>query len=276
MSVPCPVDRGRSETAVGTPDRVASERLQSEGAYSFCVRRVTLREATRHALHVTSLDGLVMRRREARGLDNGHLRGGDRRQVFSRVYELGVWLNGKSEGALSGLGSELQATESLRQQLPLTLRELGADSLLDVGCGDFTWMRSVDLGGVRYIGVDIVESLLAENARSFGSDGRQFVCLDAVTDSLPRADAVLCREILFHLSFDDGLQLVRNIKASGATHLLATTDSITSFNADITTGDYRVLNLEKRPYKFPRPATWLPDDAVMPGRRIGAWLVSDL
>jgi hypothetical protein len=108
-------------------------------------------------------------------------------------------------------GSSLDKTQRLRTELPKLLRRLGTTTLLDVGCGDFTWMNEVDLLDVNYIGVDIVSSVIDEDDRLFGSPTKRFILANAVWDKLPDADVVLCREILFRLSFDDARSTLRNI-----------------------------------------------------------------
>ncbi len=248
--------------------------------------KTTAREVVRDVLHTTSLDRMLMKRRRARGQDIGHLQHRDRSQVFSYIYDHAVWRNGADEGSLSGAGSEVDATQTVRREIADTLDRLNVKSVLDVGCGDFNWMKHVDLGTVDYLGVDIVRTVMDENQRLYGSDRRRFLTLDAVTDQLPRADLVLCREVLFHLSLADGRSLLDNIKRSGAKYAMITSDTATSFNADIKTGDFRILNLLKRPFHLPGPTgpaltdagpqthgliRWLPDAAVSPSRGLGVW-----
>jgi 2-polyprenyl-3-methyl-5-hydroxy-6-metoxy-1,4-benzoquinol methylase len=239
------------------------------------MNRVTIRELLRHGLHTTSLDRLLMKRRVARGLEVDYLFAQDRRQVFEQIYSRGIWLNRNEHDVLSGVGSRLEATVGVRANLPALLACIGARSMVDVGCGDFTWMQHVALG-VKYIGVDVVASVVETNQRLYGSVQRDFRCVDAVAEPLPAADAVLCREVLFHLSFADARRLLENIKASGARHLIATTDTVTNFNSDIRTGDFRLLNLRKRPFRFPAPPIQIPDEAVQVGRSMGAWQVTDI
>ncbi|MEV0806071.1 class I SAM-dependent methyltransferase [Micromonospora sp. NPDC050200] len=240
------------------------------------MNKTTVREVVRHGLHVTSLDRLLLRRRSARGVQVDHLFAGNRTQVFEQVYRRGVWLTTEHQQSRSGAGSELEATDQLREALPGLLSRLGARSLLDVGCGDFNWMCQVDLGAVEYVGLDIVPSVIQANLDRYGAPQRSFRCLDAVTESLPRADAVLCREVLFHLSFADAERLLANVRSSGARHLIATTDTTTGFNSDIRTGDYRLLNLRRRPFAFPEPLHWIADDVVQSGRGVGVWRVEDI
>jgi SAM-dependent methyltransferase len=240
------------------------------------VDKTTAREVVRHTLRVTRLESVLMRRRRSKGQDIGHLAQRDRRRVFAYIYDRGVWLNGKDEGPLSGLGSAVEATAVLRQNITTLVESLGAQTILDVGCGDFTWMKHVDLGATRYIGVDVVPSVIAANQAAYSSRNREFLCLDAAVDELPKADLALCREVLFHLSFADCKSLLRNIKRSGAGHAMLTSDTGTRFNANIATGDFRILNLERRPFRLPRPTSWIADNAVSATRGIGLWPASAL
>jgi hypothetical protein len=152
---------------------------------------------------------------------------------------------------------------------------LKTETLLDVGCGDFGWMRELALG-CHYIGVDCVQNVVDLNTKTYGSANRLFYALDATKDLLPRADTVLCREVLFHLSFKDISALLGNVHACGASSLIATTDAGTDFNSDILSGDYRILNLNRSPFCFPPLELWIPDDVLTPGRVPGIWKLSKL
>lgn len=194
----------------------------------------------------------------------------DRQSRFSHIYETGIWSHGDKEIPSSGHGSSLKAAREVRKQLPAILTELGSRCLLDVGCGDLTWMRNLDLP-CDYIGVDIVTSVIQTNILENKSHTSRFLVADGVTDSLPDADTVLCREVLFHLSFGDCIATLRNILAKPREFVILTTDRETIFNADIESGDFRVLNLEKRPFRLPPPMKAIPDNLIMPGRILGIW-----
>jgi hypothetical protein len=43
------------------------------------------------------------------------------------------------------------------------------------------------------------------------------------------------------------------------------------FNSDIRTGDFRMLNLRRRPFGLPPPLLSVPDDRVTPCRTLGVW-----
>ncbi len=214
--------------------------------------------------------------RLVRGRENiTHLLQKKRADRFSKIYETGTWLNGRNSGSLSGSASEVLNTVKIREELPKILAQLEVTSLLDIGCGDWNWMRHIELP-CKYIGVDIVPSVIRHNAAEFGSSNRKFMVLDAVEKPLPDCDAILCREVLFHLSFSDGLSLIKNTVQSRARYLLATSDMDTAINTDIRTGDFRFLNLRIKPFSFPEPVMDIVDDGICKDRRVYVWRLEDL
>jgi hypothetical protein len=181
----------------------------------------------------------------------------------------------------SGTGSGLVQTAALRVQLPLLLRELGASTLIDAPCGDFHWMREVDLSGFRYIGVDIVKPVVERLQLEFGNELRAFMARDLSKDPLPAGDLILCRDCLVHLSFKHGLAAIRNMKKSGSRYLLTTTFPDHRENHDIITGAWRQLNLQLPPFNLPQPMRLLDEQSALPDgtptrKFLGLWLLSDL
>jgi SAM-dependent methyltransferase len=235
----------------------------------------TVKQAARHLVTRCGSFRLYSLMRKVSGENVEHLSCESLAERFSAIYTKRVWLNGRQSGSLSGMGSELGSTEWIRLRLPAMLESLGTRVLLDIGCGDFNWMKEVSLP-CDYIGVDIVREVVAANASLYGSAGRSFRVLDATRDSLPPADTILCREVLIHLSFDDIWRVVGNARDSGASFLIATSDCEIRLNADIVSGDFRPLNLRRAPFRFPEPFLSLSDNKVAPGRALSAWAVSAL
>jgi hypothetical protein len=189
---------------------------------------------------------------------------------FTGIYEQGIWTEGRDDVPGSGAGSTLDATATLRARLPGLLAELGATSLLDVGCGDLHWMSKLELP-CPYLGIDIVPAVIARNVAEYGNETRQFAVSNAVSDALAPADVVLCREVIFHLSFADSRALLRNLLSTGCRWIMLTSDSATRFNADIESGGARILNLEIAPFRLGAPMQTVEEDESYPGRRIGVW-----
>src|SRR5262249_24456782 len=142
---------------------------------------------------------------------------------------------------------------SLRTGLPALLQRLQVTTLLDLPCGDFGWMSRTHCDLDRYIGADIVNEIVARNAALFATrDGRvSFRRLDLLSDTLPAADAILCRDCFVHLSFADILRALANLRASNIHWLIATTIPDHTDNQDAVDGDWRLLNMEAAPFSLP-------------------------
>ena len=196
------------------------------------------------------------------------------RRVFTEIYENHLWGAGET---VSGDGSTLESSASLRDTLPRLLAELGAESLLDAGCGDFNWMKTVNLNGVRYIGIDVVEPLIRRNVELYGSESRTFLVADITKDWLLNADIALCRHCLIHLSNHQVCLALRNLKNIGAKYLLATTFPVVTSNADIWPGSFRPINLEIQPFNLPKPLRILHDSRVTDRSSVLAlWSLADI
>lgn len=201
------------------------------------------------------------------------------REAFTEVYRRNIWRGDESR---SGKGSGLAQTEAVRRELPPLLHRLGVGTLLDASCGDFFWMSQVELGDVRYTGVDIVEEMIAENERRHGAATRRFLCLDVTRGALPRADLVLCRDCLVHLTLERALAAVANFKRSGATYLLATTFTGRRENHDFDAAlGWRPLNLQLPPFNFPAPVALIDEqysgeEGRFRDKSLGLWRLADL
>jgi len=200
---------------------------------------------------------------------------GLRRRAFERAYGSGAWT--RTGESLSGTGSGLEATEQVRAALPGAIRDLAVRVLLDVPCGDWNWMRHVDLPVDRYIGGDLLPSIVERNRARFGSERHQFREIDLCTDRLPDADLLLCRDALIHFANADIWRAINNVARSKITFLATTTFPATPRNKDLISGiRWRHLNLQAAPFNFPPPLTSLPDGFNRPDKVLSIWRVSDL
>jgi SAM-dependent methyltransferase len=197
------------------------------------------------------------------------------RRAFTAIYERHLW--GAAE-TVSGDGSTLESSASFRDTLPRLLEELGAGSLLDAGCGDFNWMKAVNLNGIQYVGVDVVEPLIARNIGLYSSESRTFLVGDITKDRLRKTDVALCRHCLIHLSNRQVCAALRNLKTIGAKYLLATTFPLVMDNADIWPGSFRPINLEIAPFNLPKPLRTFHDSRDRSDRSsvLALWRFDDI
>ncbi|WP_095043056.1 class I SAM-dependent methyltransferase [Candidatus Promineifilum breve] len=200
---------------------------------------------------------------------------GSREEVFNDIYRKRIWGDPES---ISGTGSNLAQTAEIRRLMPPLLDELGCRSLLDVPCGDFYWMRLLDLDQA-YTGGDIVADLIERNQREYGNEHRRFIHVDLVQDQLPTADLLLCRDCLVHLCYADIFRALVNIKSSGCEYLLTTTYPSHERNHDTPTGSWRALALHLPPFNFPSPLRLIDEkcpDLGYEDKHLGLWRVADL
>ena len=192
--------------------------------------------------------------------------------VFADIYRYNRWQDTES---VSGRGSTLARTVVIRRALPALLKDLAVTSLLDAACGDFNWLKDVDLAGIKYTGADIVPALIARNQQLYGQAARAFLVLNLIKDRVPTVDAILCRDLFIHLSGRHIRAAIANFKRSKSTYLLATTHTRVAHNSDIETGDWRTINLQLPPFNFPPPVRSLSEDATT-GKRLSVWRLAEL
>ncbi|HET7680664.1 MAG TPA: class I SAM-dependent methyltransferase [Xanthobacteraceae bacterium] len=199
-----------------------------------------------------------------------------RRKAFSDIFYAKRWGEGES---ISGPGSGVARASLFRSDFELLLRELRVRNLLDAGCGDFNWLPSFDLRGIRVIAIDIVPELVSANRKRH--PGVHFRVADIVVDALPKADLILSRDALVHLSNDDILRAFANFRRSGAKWLLTNTFIGHDRNGDIPTGSWRPLNLNRPPFSLPEPSRIIDEccfgyDGVYRDKRLALWRCIDL
>lgn len=160
---------------------------------------------------------------------------------FDRILQTNLW---GAETSASGLGSEKAAVAAVIEALPGLMRRLGVRTLLDAPCGDVGWIAAC-IRDVDYTGVDIVPSLIAANLlrAECGDIAGRFLLVDITRDALPRADLILCRDCLVHLSFGNIRSAIARFRESGAQWLLTTTFVDWDANADCEDGDWRDKSL---------------------------------
>ena len=170
-----------------------------------------------------------------------------------------IFVNGLPETECGG-GSTMAATVHLRARLPGLLKRLKVASILDAPCGDFNWMQAINFGAIDYTGCDISEKHIERaNSKAGGRARVRFHAMDIVTEPLPTADLVFCRDFLQHLPNQMAIAALRNFVATGAKWLLVTSH-VSKRNGDIAEpGMFRPLNLKIPPFEFPKSRAKIAD-----------------
>jgi 2-polyprenyl-3-methyl-5-hydroxy-6-metoxy-1,4-benzoquinol methylase len=171
-------------------------------------------------------------------------------QVFTEIYLNNSW--GSSESK-SGPGSRVSANKKLLNLLDEFVVSHDIKTITDCGCGDFNWMRLFDFEKLdSYTGIDIVSPLIDSNNEKYRSNKVSFQCLSVIEDEIPTSDLIICKDVLFHLSYEDALKTIGNIRNSGVKYLISTTFS-DFHNIDIKSGHWRPINLLSEPFLLGEP-----------------------
>jgi hypothetical protein len=194
----------------------------------------------------------------------------DAADKFTLIYRMNYWGNQESR---SGNGSSLESTEVFRDEFESLLDGYRIRSVFDAPCGDWNWMRTVKFpAGMNYIGGDLVDELVKECQKTYGSPNIKFTQFDITRDPFPGVDLWLCRDCFIHLSNADIWRSLDGFLASNSSFALITSHPGIFRNADIRTGQYRDVNLLLPPFSFPKPELELSDvpHGEMP-RILGLW-----
>jgi len=196
-------------------------------------------------------------------------------KIFTDIYKNNRW---KGLESRSGIGSDLKSTEHIQEELPKLFKELKISSILDIPCGDFWWLKEVDLSFLFYTGADIVEDIIKNNSENYSNEKRIFLKLDITKDFLPTSNLIFCRDIFIHLSFSDIKKAIKNIKNSSSKYLLTNSYDNIMINHDISTGGWRPINLMLPPFTFPRPIRSIHEKFFEKDydKNLYLWKISDL
>lgn len=170
--------------------------------------------------------------------------------VFTSYFNDNKW---GDQSSRSGKGSNLSSTEDVIKLLPIIFKEYNIKSMVDLPCGDFYWMKHVDLNGIIYTGADIVPEIIDLNKSKFESVGINFLMLDITKDKMPDCDLIFSRDCLVHLSNELVHSALENIKKSNVKYFLTTHYPDIETNEDIVTGEWRAINICKAPFFFGNP-----------------------
>jgi len=210
---------------------------------------------------------------------------GDLQKHFTLIYEKNIW-NGKE--SRSGTGSDLVNTEYMRPMVVEIINSLGIESMIDLPCGDFNWMRKIieQLQIKSYLGGDIIPAMLKDNELKYSGmpilAAPKFACINMLNEVPPKADLIFCRDGLVHFSFKSAMRILKNFVASGATYLLTTTFIDAKRKPfDIVDGEWHPLNLYLPPFNFPPPKDLIVEkctegNGLFADKCLALWKLSDL
>lgn len=193
----------------------------------------------------------------------------DLRRRFSIVYRKNLWNDDESR---SGPGSRRDSgsVSATLDALEHIAREYKIGTLNDIPCGDFNWIDQflARHESISYHGFDVVPELIEDN-RNRASKYR-FDHLDITYQVPPRADLILCKDLLNHLRFSDVERALHNFYRSGSRLILASNNfgyKNKELGIFLPHGS-RHLDITSKPFSVPAP--------IWQTHYLGLWYVEDL
>lgn len=178
---------------------------------------------------------------------------------FEKIYATNLWQYGSGEGSLP------IHTKGYVRFIERFIRSRAITSVVDVGCGDWQFSRSIDWHGANYRGFDVVRPVIEANVAKYANDSISFHLAPEEFADLPEADLLIAKDVLQHWSHQT-IQTFLRVLPKYKYALITNSIDVPprrfwrpdprEKNRDIEDGDYRRLDLRLPPYNLPGSAVY--------------------
>ena len=168
--------------------------------------------------------------------------------TFNRIYAEGTWGKDVAGKGTSGTGSTLEITREYRAYVEDFMKKHSVKSVVDAGCGDWSFSSAMDWGDASYLGVDIASDVIAA-VRNKHEKGKIKFQVGDITDELPAAELLISKDVLQHLSNELVRKFIRNNLRKGKYKWVILTNNRGSENRDVASGGYRAIDLAAPPFE---------------------------
>lgn len=188
----------------------------------------------------------------------------NRQDIFQNIYDKRIWADSGNSETPAGPGSNVSVVKPFVERLNEFLMNNNVKSILDIGCGASKWQEDLNLDGIEYLGIDIVNI----------EKKLPFQVHDIVEGPLDRNfDLILMRNVIQHQTLDDITQILKNIQLMKPRFIITNYHDVRT-NSELRDNDvyrFRRVNLTVEPFNLPNPIDQINTDQVM-----GVWLGEDL
>ena len=169
-------------------------------------------------------------------------------QVFTKIHQNKQW----GEQHPCGSGSAPENTKLYRLFLQNFLIEQKIKSVVDIGCGDWQSLKLLDWDNIQYIGYDVIKEIVDKNNGDLSTHLIKFIHGNPLHVNLPKADLLLCKDVLQHWPSEHILLLLDQIDQYKHCIFINDVDPVTlsSNNENISLGGYRYLDPTKSPFNL--------------------------
>ena len=129
--------------------------------------------------------------------------------TFNRIYATGRWATDAAGKGTSGSGSTLEITREYRAYIEDFIKKHEVNSVIDAGCGDWSYSSVIDWGDASYLGIDIASDVIVPVRKKYETGKIKFQVGD-ITEELPAADLLISKDVLQHLFNDLIHKFIKN------------------------------------------------------------------
>jgi hypothetical protein len=144
-------------------------------------------------------------------------------EAFDEIYRRGIWKIGNAQ---SGPGSEGSLADRYVELVLSYAARHNLRTVVDGGCGDFSIGSRLAPNFVSYLAVDVSPMIIEMNKQRYASFFKQhavaFAMADLTSTVLKRADLILIRQVLQHLTNSQVELVLRNLEAADWRRVLIT------------------------------------------------------
>ena len=181
----------------------------------------------------------------------------DIQNVFNDIYSKKIW---GDHGGGSGSGSAVENTPNLRNTLTKFVIDKKISSFLDLPCGSCVWtsvwLEQLKMLNIKisYYGMDIANDAVM-NCEKNMSELKSFHNIDIkigdMSESiLPVTDALLTRDTLQHLSYDNIFKSLKNFAKYNIKWYIIGGYNESSGNSNINNGECFDFNITREPFSL--------------------------
>lgn len=169
-------------------------------------------------------------------------------EIFTDIYKQELWGKGKGSGA----GSSAYITAEYREFLRKFIKDHKIKSICDFGCGDFQFMKLIDLQDIAYVGLDCVPSIIDNNNRLYSNSTTNFrLQKEEKKINANEFDLLIIKDVFIHWKNQEIIDFLNELKNYDFKYILITNQVDKDYNEDIhTTGEYHSVDLNKEPFNI--------------------------
>jgi trans-aconitate methyltransferase len=171
--------------------------------------------------------------------------------IMTEIYNTWAWT------------STTTSPVQLCSQLPAAFQELEIQSILDCGCGtgggNPPWILSIDAPGIRYLGVDIVNALIADLQTHYTLPTVKFQKMNILRDPPETVDLWFARDFCCLYPKPEIMLFFEKFLESKSPFIAVTSVDTDRTYQKYATGSWIQLNLQRAPLYMPEPLMELED-----------------